>query len=256
MRPILVQLGPFTVYSYGFMLAVGLLAALAVIKGRGEPVGLTGDRLYNLFLGAVLSSLAGARLTYLALNGVPLAAFFDFGHGGLSFFGGLAFGTIGLAALAAYWRIAFMDLADAIVPGLALGEAITRLGCDIFGKPASGWWAVWRNGASVYPVQLYSFALNFGIYLFLRVYRPRYAGQAGAVYLILLGVTRFVLEFVREGATLAGPLTWGHVAAVLALLAGSILFVTRRGRPAKVTGGNFRVLDFMPLLLAPMYFIS
>ena len=254
MRSVLLQLGPFTVYSYGLMLAVGVMAAMAVIRPRAAAVGLGEERLFNLAAAVFAAALAGARLTWLILAGERVGSLFQSGHGGLSFFGGLAFGAIVLFALAGHWHLAASDLTDAVVPGLAIGEALARLGCDIFGKPTAGWWAIGHGGATVHPVQLYSFALNLGIYLILTVFRPRHAGQVGAVYLVALGITRFLLEFFREGATIAGPFTWGHLAALSAFLGGVFLFLRREERCPRISGRTLQLFDLTPLAAVPFFF--
>ena len=255
MRSVLLQLGPFAIYSYGLMLAVGMLAAMAVIRPRAAAIGLTEERLFNLAVVVFAAALVGARLTWLILAGERVSSLWQFGHGGLSFFGGLFFGLMALAALAWRWHLAVWDLADAVVPGLAIGEALTRLGCDIFGKPTAGWWAIRHAGVTVHPVQLYSFLLNFGIYLILTMFRPRRAGQVGAIYLVALGITRFLLEFYRGGATIAGPFTWGHLAALAAFLGGVFLFPRHEERSPRIRGRTLRFFDLAPLAAMPFFFV-
>lgn len=255
MRPILLALGPVTVYSYGLMLTLGIVAALAVIRPRAGRIGLGEERVYNLAALVMVAALAGARLTYIALSGMRVNEAFQLGHGGLSFFGGLVFGLAVFAVLARHWRIAFLDLTDAAVPGLALGEAVTRIGCDIFGKPTAAWWGVWHAGLIVHPVQLYAFALNLLIYLILTRFRPRRAGQTTAIYLMLLGAARFLVEFFRQGTAITGPFTWGHIAAVFAALAGLGIYAYGSKRKAMIGGRRLLAYDFVSLVLVPVFFL-
>lgn len=255
MRPILVSFGPFNLFSFGLMLVLGIVAAALGLRSRARAIGVGFDRLLEFLPWVLLSSLVGARLTYMAVSGGGFAGLFALGHGGLSFFGGIAFGSMTALLWAHRRRIPKLDLLDTLAPGMAVGEAVTRLGCDIFGKPTASFLGVLHNGVVVHPVQLYSFALNMGIFLFLQSYRPRYAGQTGAAYLVLLGVTRFVLEFFRQGSTVLGFLTWGHMAAAAAVLVGIVLHKVCRRNPARVTGRGISVGDLAPLALVPMYFI-
>lgn len=257
MRPIITTFGKFSVYSFGVMLATGVIVAVLFSRRRARLAGLKEDRLLDLIIVVMLVSLLGARLVFMLLNGPNAGSGLLPGHGGLSFFGGLALGVAALAILARRWRVPVIDLTDALAPGMALGEAVTRLGCDIFGKPSGAWWGVLHQGVRVHPVQFYSFVLNFALFLFLYTYRPARTGQVTGLYLAGLGVSRFVLEFFREGPGIwAGTwLTWGQAAATLALLAGAALVLFSRRRPASVTGEPFHWVDLTPLTFAPLFFL-
>lgn len=257
MRPILVTIGKLNIYSFGAMLATGVIVALLFSRRRARQAGLQEERLLDLIIVVMLASLVGARLVFMLLNGSSAGPGLLPGHGGLSFFGGLAFGVVALAVVTRYWKVPFIDLTDALAPGMALGEAVTRLGCDIFGKPSGTWWGILHQGVRVHPVQFYSFVLNFALFLILYTRRPNRAGQVTGLYLAGLGASRFVLEFFREGPGIwAGTwLTWGHAAAVPALLAGVALLLRGPRRPASVTGTPFHWVDFAPLTFAPLFFL-
>lgn len=257
MRPVIATFGKLSIYSFGAMLATGVIVAVLFSRKRARLAGLNEDRLLDLIIVVMLASLLGARLVFMLLNGPNAGSGLLPGHGGLSFFGGLALGVSALAVLARRWKMPFIDLADTFAPGMALGEAVTRLGCDIFGKPSGDWWGILHQGVRVHPVQFYSFVLNFALFLFLYTRRPDRAGQVTGTYLTGLGVGRFVLEFFREGPGIwAGTwLTWGHAAAILALLAGAALVLFSPRRPASVTGEPFHWVDLTPLTFAPLFFL-
>lgn len=257
MRPIIATFGKLNIYSFGAMLATGLIVSVLFSRNRARQAGLQKDRLLDLIIVVMPASLLGARLASMLLNGSHMGKDLLPGHGGLSFFGGLALGLSALAITARRWRIPLIDLTDALAPGMAVGEAITRLGCDIFGKPTGTTWGMLHQGVRVHPVQFYSFVLNFALFLFVYTYRPNRPGQVTGLYLTGLGASRFILEFFREGPGIwAGTwMTWGQMAAALALLSGIVLTLFSPHRPVSVTSEPFRLIDLTPLTFAPLFFL-
>ncbi len=241
MMPELIHIGPFTVYTYGFMWMVGIGLALWRAARVAPRYGVRPDDLFDLTFVMVLLGILGGRVAFVITQWSlyaddPLKAF-RIWEGGMSYFGGF-----GLAILAGLWmvrrrRLPAWQIADLAAPSVALGYAIARVGCFgagcCYGAPTDLPWGVLFPGHSepCHPTQLYSTAMNliiFAVLLGLEK-RPRHQGQLFGWFLALHGGYRFINEFFRAGATsviaFAG-LTYGHLVALLVVGAG--LFIAWR----------------------------
>lgn len=147
---------PFTdwhlpIYSYGFMLMVGFMMGLWVVRRKAYAEGMNMERISDLCLSVLISSIFGARLLFILHHygdyaSQPLEAFKLF-KGGLSFYGGF-FAAIATGALACRrWNLPPLRLLDMMAVGLALGLVFGRIGCFLngccYGDPAPDLaWAV------------------------------------------------------------------------------------------------------------------
>ncbi|MDR0993081.1 MAG: prolipoprotein diacylglyceryl transferase [Verrucomicrobiota bacterium] len=218
MHPVLFHIFGIEIRSYGFMAALGFLAAILtwIWIGRKErkPTEFATDLGLWLRLGGIL----GARLAYVAANWnfyshEPLQILFIH-QGGLIFYGGLILGALALVLFAKRKRIPVWHLADFAIPGLAIGHAFGRVGCFLngccFGRvaahPACG--VLYPPGSEpgqafpntpLYPVQLMEAGCLAVIWLILLLVYPRRKrdGTLFALYLLLYPVCRFFLEYLR-----------------------------------------------------------
>ncbi len=184
MHPIVLKLGPVTVYAYGVaMVAAFLLGTwLAVRAARALPPGqgaITPEPLVDFLSWSLLGGILGGRLFYIAIawpyfRQAPWewAALW---HGGLVWYGGL------FGGLAAGWlytrarRLSLLRVMDQVIPFVALGHAIGRIGCFLngccYGKPTTGWCAVLLPGhpEPVIPTQLIESAGLVALFVLLRL---------------------------------------------------------------------------------------
>ncbi|MCB2193421.1 MAG: prolipoprotein diacylglyceryl transferase [Deltaproteobacteria bacterium] len=228
MHPILFNLGPLPIHTYGVLLALGVLAGLLLLRFNARRLGLDPDAAQNEALWLVLAGLAGARLAFVLLVPGPLlgnlSRFAFIWQGGLVFYGGLA-----IALPLVIWRGRAQGWgaaawADLLAPSLALGQALGRVGCffsgDSYGRPFDGPWAVVFQdphslaplGIPLHPTQLYIATALFIIAALLTwlLSRRRFAGQVVLTYGLLHGVARLVIEPFRadwRGAVVAAGLT-------------------------------------------------
>lgn len=161
------------------------------------------------FAGGVL----GANVSQLVFEGaLQPALLLDPRAGGKSLLGGLLIGwvcVIGAKKVLGIKRPTG-DLFALALPG---GEAVGRIGCYLngccFGTKTDASWAVWQHGAMRHPAQLYSAVSALAIFALLLVLRDRFRreGDLFKAYLLLFGVTRFGLEFLRENNTFVLGLT-------------------------------------------------
>jgi phosphatidylglycerol---prolipoprotein diacylglyceryl transferase len=238
-----IHLGPITLGTYGLLVATALLVAFFVLRAdfirRALPidaetvVGITG-----------LSGLAGARLYHLMespreffANPWPLL----FSTMGFAWFGSVIAGFIALVWLARHYKIKILTMLDAASPAAAIGYGVGRIGCLIsgdgdYGTPTSLPWGMsFPNGIvpttqRVHPTPIYEFLIALAIFWILwrlgaRVIRDaRAAGIVFAAYLVLTGIARFLIEFIRINPRSFFGMTNAQAASLGSILAGAILF--------------------------------
>ncbi len=248
MQPILLQIGPVTIYSYGFFIAAALLIGLAFALRQARIMGLESQLGPELGFYLILASIVGARLLYVVLQpeqflDQPLSILM-FWEGGMEFFGGVA-GAI--AAGVFYLRRKGQPVwrwADSFAPGIALGLGVGRIGCFMagccYGKPTQLPWGVTFTHplslaplqVPLHPTQLYHSLSGFLILLILLVTgrKLKEPGQLFGLFFVCYGVLRFVVEFYRDDMRAhLGALSLAQWAAIAAFLAGvGILYARRR----------------------------
>ncbi len=216
MHPILFQYGRLTVYTYGLFIALGFFAAVWIAGREARRLGLDPRRIHDLGLVVLVAALVGARLFYVLVEWQYFAEhplkIFEIWKGGLVFYGGFVVAGLATLAYVHHYRIPVWLAGDAIVPGLALGQAIGRLGCFFagccYGSECHLPWAVTFTdprglaplNVPLHPTQLYSALGNLLIFAVLYGVarkRLRGEGQVFGLYLVLYPAFRFVVEFFR-----------------------------------------------------------
>jgi len=244
--------GPVKVRSYGVMLLLGFAAGAYYAHRAGARRGLTVPLLIDFVFLVLVLAIIGARALFvlLALGEYakdPLTVV-DVWRGGLSFHGGLAGAILGAVLFVRWRKLRFAVLADLAIPGLAIGYAITRIGCFLngccHGHPTDlPWGVVFPENAQrfpmpVHPTQLYAGLGSLLIFLILvrlapRLHRP---GQVLPVYLVLYSILRFICEQTRRGATaevstLIPALTVGQIACIVTAVGGVVWFLLLQRMP-------------------------
>jgi len=208
MYPFICKIGPFTIYSYGFMLALAFVVSLVLIREQAGKKGVNFDLIFNLSFVAFVFGIIGARVFYIGEN---LRYYFEnplemimLQHGGMSWFGGLISGTWAGTIFLKKKKAAIYPTLDSIVPYVALSQAIGRIGCLLngccYGKPSEYGLYFPVHDAVLIPTQIYSSLIMILIFVILRFLqdRPHKAGQILFVYLLLYSVKRFFIEFWRD----------------------------------------------------------
>ena len=245
MYPTLIRFGNFEITTFGALVATGALVGLWILSREISRSGLPGQAVDAALVG-VLGGLFGAKL-FWAVEFRADAPFLDLllSRGGLSWFGGLLGGVgAGLWSLRRR-RIPLLPVLSAASPALAIGHAIGRVGCflvgDDYGRPTSLPWGVaFPRGLPptldlVHPTQLYETAGLLPIAWLL--IRWRRQGVPDAVvfgrYLVIAAILRFVIEFVRVNASVAGPLTLAQIFS-LAIAGVGVVLISRSSSAAAV----------------------
>jgi phosphatidylglycerol:prolipoprotein diacylglycerol transferase len=244
------NLGPFTLHSYGVLLAIAFLAGLWIAGRQAKKAGLDANRITDMAVYVLIAGLIGAKLLLL---GVEWSYFSKNPRELLSIFqsGGVFYGGLIGAFPVAWWYIKRHSLpgwrtADALAPGVALGQGIGRLGCFAagccFGRPADVPWAVtFRDpyatrtvgtplDQALHPTQIYESLAVFAIFGFLLwlAARRKFDGQVTLAYIALYSVVRFLIEFYRgdaaRGTLFGGMLSTSQFIAILLLLGALLLY--------------------------------
>ena len=235
-NPVLFKIGVFEIRYYGIIYVLGFLIAFLYLNNKKEKLGLNKDDIYDLIFYLIIGIIIGSRLfevlfwnpNYYFNN---LLDIFKIWEGGLSFHGGLVGALISSYLFSKKKNIKILKLADAlIIPttiALASGRIGNLLNSEIYGTITNVSWCF--NFANVegcrHPYQIYSslgHILTFLILLKLskKNYKEGYLFFTG---MFLFGLTRFVLDFLREDPTWVG-LTLGHYfSLVLMIITGYFL---------------------------------
>jgi phosphatidylglycerol---prolipoprotein diacylglyceryl transferase len=257
-NPVAFSLGPLTVRWYGlaYLAAFALGAFILWRIGRRWKLTISLDDVLTVIIGVVIGAIVGGRLGYVIAYGDgyylshPLEIFM-LSEGGMSFHGGLIGVVISGIISARITKIPFLTLADlgaiAAPLGLFFGRCANFINGELWGAVTDLPWGVVFGGSAGdlprHPSQLYEAFLE-GIviftvlYLLARRYPPRPRGTFFGLFLVLYGVFRIAVEFIREpdvqlGYLFGGWLTMGMVLSVPLILAGIglLIYAHRRRLP-------------------------
>lgn len=168
----LIKIGNISIYLFGVTIALGMLIGTIFIKMEIKRKKMNDNKMMDLMIYTIIASLLGARIFYVIVFNYefyfknPLEIF-AIRNGGLSIQGGIIFGTIFAIIYTKLNKMSFLKAADTFAPGIIIGQAIGRIGCDVFGIPMTKvyLWGVKLNSIIYHPVQLYRLILIF-YYLF------------------------------------------------------------------------------------------
>ena len=271
MHPRLLQFGHFTLYTYGILAAIGLIAGLSLIVHLAKGDGISEEKTWNLGLVCIIAGVIGAKLlliindwSYYSIHRREIFSFNIFQAGGV-FSGALVLGTISAMVFIKWKQMPFLRTVDAMAPGIAFGHAIGRLGCFAagccYGRPTEVAWGVTFTdpianavvgtplNVRLHPTQIYEFLADmaiFAVLLWLGRHR-RFAGQVMGTYAFLYGIARYFIEFYRDdperGSVFGGMMTLTQLLAVLFVILGAILWMQGgddRTQSAHLSKGNLK----------------
>lgn len=215
MHPLLLQLGPLKLYTYGLMMAVGFFVAIQWGMRRATRYKVKEDFISNLSWIMVLGGVLGGRMGYFVFEqsaaDIFSFKFLEFQKGGMVFYGGFIVAVIGSYIYSRKHKVAFLTVADIMGPPIAIGHALGRLGCLMagccYGSHCELPWAItFRNPLSLaplniplHPTQIYEslglFAIAGGLHLFQK--QQKYRGQMFALYLAAYAILRTTVELYR-----------------------------------------------------------
>lgn len=262
MHPILFEIGRFPVYTYGVLLAAAYLLGLQFALMRARTRGLDPNRVMDLGIWIIISALAGAKLLLLIVD------FDTFGRNPAELLtllrsGGVFYGGLIAAVAVALWylrrhKMPMWTVTDVFAPGIALGHVIGRMGCLFagccFGRPTDVAWAITFHSeyaaqnigtplnVPLHPTQLYEAGAELLILVFLllteRKGRP-FPGRTFWGYLLLYGVSRFIIEFYRgDSRGMVGDFSTSQFVSMLIVPLAILMLIVLKRRTGPGTPGT------------------
>ncbi len=224
--------------TFGLMLWLAAVAAAVVMDRNFRRAGLDADAV-GMVAVAVVAGIVGAKLWHVIDTPVE---FRELGwrvlwdSAGFAWFGGLLFGISALLFQGWWAKIGGLRTLDMAAPAAAIGYGIGRIGCFLSGDGCYGiptkmpWGMSFPNGIEptftrVHPTPLYELAagLLIGAWLWWRGGKPRAAGAIVGEYLVLSGIARFLVEFVRRNPKVLWGLSNAQLASAGSVIAGIVL---------------------------------
>ena len=248
--PIAVQIGPLQIRWYGLAYVAGFICAFLILGNLSKRwrVRINEDAFFVIVFSVILGVIIGGRAGYVLFYGDGYylqhpEKMLAFNEGGMSFHGGLIGVLVGGYIASRITHIPFLTLADMGAVGAAIGLFFGRcanfVNGELWGAPTDLPWGVVFGGAAGtmprHPSQLYE-ALLEGVVIFCVLFAlsrknpPRPRGTFIGLFLVMYGVFRFLVEFVREpdvqlGYLWGGWLTMGQVLSVPLIVAGVALLI-------------------------------
>src|SRR5712691_10537072 len=267
MYPTLLRIGAFEITTFGLMMFLAFIIGGWVLARQLRRHNVSDDVASSMVMAAAIGGIVGAKIYYAIL-------FHDwhllFERAGLVWYGGLIGGAAAVSWVIVRNRVDFLTAADAAAPAVAIGYCLGRIGCylvgDDYGAPTNSWVGIALPKGSppttaaalrefgvpvdpsippdqvllVHPTQLYESASALVMFVILWRYnsRPHARGRAFGLFLILLGVERFLVEIVRaKDDRFLGPFTIAQLISVIAVAVGVVLISLSRAQRG-ISGGT------------------
>ncbi len=293
MRPILIELGPITLYSYGLMMALGFMAAYLILHKEHKRLKFNIDNAGTLLIIGLVCGIIGAKLLYIFAEWnhfVEDPVRMLFSPAGLIWYGGFAGGFIGMFYYIRKKRLPILQYLDMIGLGGMIGYAVGRLGCHFAGDGDYGiptelpWGTIYANGTvkpttaaadyfarnpeaaekwnyqelagniidtdrfgaitefdttvAMHPTPVYEFIMGVIVFFLLWKFRTKLqpAGMVFSVYLLLMSIQRFVIEFWRLNPVVALGLSQAQLFSIVIFIAGLVMIyvLKQREKPGKL----------------------
>ena len=261
MYPKLFEIGPVPVYSYGLMLGIAFLVGSTLFSKElrrnrlDENIGIV-----ITFL-ALIGGIVGAKVFYVLEEwnfgkGLPISSFLTtdslISAAGLTFYGGLIFAIILVIIYCRIKKLSVLRMFDFLSPAAAIGYGIARIGCHLSGDGCYGinvnnsFWEFlgysYTNGTVptpegilACPTPIFEFFAAILIFLFLwnRRTKIKYTGEIFYYYLLLSGISRLLVEFIRLNPKVIFGLTQAQLVSVIMIICALGMLFYKKGKISK-----------------------
>jgi phosphatidylglycerol:prolipoprotein diacylglycerol transferase len=271
MIPILFEIGPIKVYSYGLMLGIGFLLGSYILSLEFKRKGLNPGLASNITIVALIFGIAGAKILHLLENwSAFIQAPLDmaFSAGGLTWYGGFFLGIAAVLFYARKAQIPLLTVLDSLGVALLLAYGVARLGCHFSGDGDYGfptdlpWGTSYENGTyppsrafaifpevtskypngivpdntPCHPTPVYEMILGVSGFLvmwFVLRTKPYPPGKLFAIYLMMASAFRFAIEFLRLNPRLLFGLSEAQLISAVLFIVGAAWTWRLRNTPAQ-----------------------
>lgn len=249
--PLRFDVGPLEITGFGLMMMFAFLAAGWVMERNLKDRRMSDEYAWSIIVVGAIGGILGAKLWYFGLHQRWDALF---SRAGLVWYGGFIGGVTGIVINSIRLKIPVRFTADLCAPALAVGYALGRVGCflvqDDYGRPSGLPWAMrFPQGEppttaqnlmgfgvelppdtspfeilAVHPTQLYEAAAMMVVFWLLWRMRNhnRAVGWLWGLYMVLAGIERFLVEFLRaKDDRLVGSFTIAQVASIAVIAVGA-----------------------------------
>jgi phosphatidylglycerol:prolipoprotein diacylglycerol transferase len=244
-----IEVPPFTLHTYGVLLALAFLAGLWAAGWQARKAGLNPAAIADMAVYVLIAGLVGAKLLLLIVEWSHYSRnpreLFSLVQSGGVFYGGLI-GAIPVA----WWyarrhALSGWQTADVLAPAVVIGQSVGRIGClaagCCYGRAAEVPWAISFHddyaarivgtplNTPVHPTQIYESIACLVIFFILVAIasRKKFHGQVALSYVVLYAIVRFVIEFFRgdlvRGSIFEGALSTSQFIAILMVLGALLL---------------------------------
>lgn len=239
MKNDLFHIGSFTIHGYGLMIAVGFLLCVLMGMFRAKKHDKNPEAMLDIALLGIVIGFLGAKVLYLIVEFPrflqdPLSVI---GSEGFVVYGGVIAGVLSAIVYCKRKKLVFRQYFDLAAPSIALAQGFGRIGCFLAGccygrETESALGVIFPEGSmapagiKLLPTQLFSSVGDFVLVLVLILYhrRAKKDGDVAALYMLLYGLGRFVIECFRSDARgTVGALSTSQFISIF-VIAGSFVF--------------------------------
>ncbi len=245
----LFTIGPITIYGYGLMIAIGILAAYWNTERLAKKAGLDPEPVFNILIIGVGFGILGAKLLFyitildqIIANPKLIATYLT---EGFVVYGGIIFGIVAALLYCKKKGLSFFHYLDCAAPSIALAQGFGRIGCFLagccYGTPMDCPISITftdsayaPNHIPLFPSQLVSSAFDFVHFFVLCALfkRNKQPGKIGAFYLVFYSIGRFIIEFFRGDLERGnvGTLSTSQFISVFVAIVGiaMVVFLSRK----------------------------
>ena len=218
MKTDILTIGKITIHGYGLMIAIGILCCIAMGMYRAKKYKLNPEAVIDIALYGVLAGFLGAKLLYVI---VEFPAFIKdplsvLGSEGFVVYGGIILGVLAAIIYCRIKGLVFLEYFDLCAPSISLAQGFGRIGCFLagccYGRETQSFLGVVFPANSMAPAGV------------------KHTGDGGALYMILYGVGRFLMEFLRaDDRGNIGMLSTSQMISIV-IVAGAVVLLWQNRR--------------------------
>ena len=241
-----IEIGSFSIYYYGILIALGMALAVAYASRRSKEFGIREDDLLDGVLWVTPFAIICARAYYCAFTWESYTAnpisVLDIRSGGLAIYGGVIGAAVGVTVFCRRRKISLPALLDLCALGFLIGQSIGRWGNffnrEAFGAETAsflrmGLMSAYSGKVTYYhPTFLYESLWNAAGFLLLHKLskKRKFDGQIALSYAAWYGLGRTFIEGLRTDSLYLGPFRVSQLLAAVSCIAAALVLVLQMRR--------------------------